>query len=74
MMLAGSGFILSQSIAEELQRREGKSAARVIRPYINGGDLVRVSAGRNSSLTFLDSRLNLFGMSFRMFINMYCNR
>jgi hypothetical protein len=44
MMLSGSGFILTPSLAEELRRQEGKNkdTAEVIRPYINGGDLVRV--------------------------------
>jgi hypothetical protein len=42
MMLAGSGFVLSPSMAEELRRREGKDTTSVIRPYINGGDLVRL--------------------------------
>jgi hypothetical protein len=42
MMLAGGGFILTPQMVAELRRREGKEGAEVIRPYINGGDLVRV--------------------------------
>jgi len=41
MMLAASGFIIEPSVADELRRREGSALSEVIRPYINGGDLVR---------------------------------
>ena len=41
MMLAGNGFILSPAMADELRRRETKNIGDVVRPYINGGDLVR---------------------------------
>ena len=42
MMLAGQSFVLSPSMADELQRRESTETRSVIRPYINGGDLVQL--------------------------------
>lgn len=39
MMLAGSGFILSQSETEELLKKEPKAVGTVVRRYRNGRDL-----------------------------------
>ncbi len=41
MMLAGRGFVLSPSEAEHLITQDGIGAKSVVRPFINGGELVR---------------------------------
>ena len=46
VMLAGKGFVLSKSEAEHLVLRDGMEARKVIRSYVNGGELVRNRAGR----------------------------
>ncbi len=42
MMLAGQGFVLVPSEAEHIRRLDGLKDGEIVRPFINGGDLVRV--------------------------------
>lgn len=42
MMLAGRGFVISPNEADHFVERDGPDARTVIKPYINGGDLVRI--------------------------------
>ncbi|WP_075996055.1 class I SAM-dependent DNA methyltransferase [Salaquimonas pukyongi] len=41
MMLAGRGFVLSESEANHLRKLDREAAGSVIKPFINGGELVR---------------------------------
>jgi len=41
MMLAGSGFLLTRSEMQSLREADGDSVTEVIRPFVNGKDLVR---------------------------------
>ncbi len=40
MLLAGKGFVLTEAIAQRLIEADGAEAAKVIRPYIGGGEIV----------------------------------
>lgn len=46
MMLAGQGFVLDKATAEHLLATDGDPAGRYIKPFVNGGELVRGSRGR----------------------------
>lgn len=41
MMLAGRGFVLTKSEADHLKQLDGPGTESIIRPFINGGELVR---------------------------------
>ena len=41
MMLAGRGFVLTESQASHLIATDGEGARSIIKPFINGGELVR---------------------------------
>ncbi|MGN6489552.1 MAG: class I SAM-dependent DNA methyltransferase, partial [Devosia sp.] len=46
MMLAARGFVLSREQADRLREMDGEPARAVIRPFVNGGDLLRGAAPR----------------------------
>ncbi|WP_338720337.1 DNA methyltransferase [Devosia sp. XK-2] len=46
MMLAGQGFVLDKATAEHLVATDGHPAGKYIKPFVNGGELVRGGRGR----------------------------
>jgi SAM-dependent methyltransferase len=41
MMLAGRWFVLNSSAARDFEQRDGANAKAVVKPFLNGGDLLR---------------------------------